>query len=300
MNYTNYLKKNKCVIFLFHGVLNKDNDKLLNCVKKHISRNKFLKIIRSLSAKGTSLNFDEYVYYSQIKKKFPKYSFLITFDDGFYNNFKIAAPILKKYNTKAIFYLTTNFIDKNYMSWTDRIDYAVKKSRRGEIKIGNKKLSFTNKLKSKINFVLEIRNIVKNDLSINSENFADKLQKNLINKTIKTSNLNIYKKMSWSNINKLLRNNLFSVGGHSHNHETLTKLSESQLNREIKLSLRCIRIKCNQNTVHYAYPDGLKSSFNSKVIKVLKKNKIISCPTALHGINSAGDNLFKLKRVFVK
>ena len=90
------------------------------------------------------------------------------------------------------------------------------------------------------------------------------------------------------------------MGGHSHNHETLTKLSESQLNREIKLSLRCIRIKCSQNTVHYAYPDGLKSSFNSKVIKVLKKNKIISCPTALHGINSAGDNLFKLKRVFVK
>src|SRR5690606_26782152 len=35
----------------------------------------------------------------------------ITFDDGYYDNFKTVLPILKKYNHKATFYISTNYIN---------------------------------------------------------------------------------------------------------------------------------------------------------------------------------------------
>lgn len=50
----------------------------------------------------------------------PKNPVLITFDDGYLDNYTVAYPILKKYGFKAAFFIVTGFLDdKNplYMSW---------------------------------------------------------------------------------------------------------------------------------------------------------------------------------------
>jgi peptidoglycan/xylan/chitin deacetylase (PgdA/CDA1 family) len=47
---------------------------------------------------------------------------VITFDDGFQDNFDIAYPILKQYNMPFIIFLTSDFIDnenETFMSWDD-------------------------------------------------------------------------------------------------------------------------------------------------------------------------------------
>jgi len=49
-----------------------------------------------------------------------KPTFVITFDDGYLNNYNVAYPILSKYNLKFTIFLTTGFIDKDnhtFMSW---------------------------------------------------------------------------------------------------------------------------------------------------------------------------------------
>ena len=49
--------------------------------------------------------------------KLPDKSVMITFDDGHESNYTIALPILKKYNFKATFFITTDFIDQvGYMT----------------------------------------------------------------------------------------------------------------------------------------------------------------------------------------
>ena len=51
--------------------------------------------------------------------KLPKNSILVTFDDGYEDNYKYAFPLLKKYNVKATIFLNTAYIgtDPGYMSW---------------------------------------------------------------------------------------------------------------------------------------------------------------------------------------
>jgi xylanase/chitin deacetilase len=50
-----------------------------------------------------------------------KDSILVTFDDGYKNNYTKAFPILKKYNIKATIFLNTKYIenDIDYMSWDE-------------------------------------------------------------------------------------------------------------------------------------------------------------------------------------
>lgn len=44
----------------------------------------------------------------------------ITFDDGYWGNATIAAPILERYGLRACFFVTTDFIGTNHMPWWDR------------------------------------------------------------------------------------------------------------------------------------------------------------------------------------
>ena len=48
-------------------------------------------------------------------------SILVTFDDGYKNNYTLAFPILKKYNMKATIFLNTKFIGKDefYLNWDE-------------------------------------------------------------------------------------------------------------------------------------------------------------------------------------
>ena len=105
LNIKKILKKNKQTIFLFHGVINKHENKIRNYNRKHISKDEFYKFVKQLKKLGKSISVDELIYSYKNKIKLPDYSFCITFDDGFYNNYKYAAPILKDLNIHSMFYV---------------------------------------------------------------------------------------------------------------------------------------------------------------------------------------------------
>lgn len=56
----------------------------------------------------------------QKKTKLPPKPVLITFDDGYDNNYSVAFPILKKYNFTATFFVITSYMNgKGMMSWPE-------------------------------------------------------------------------------------------------------------------------------------------------------------------------------------
>ena len=86
-----------------------------------ITPDTFEKMIKSLS--------DEHFHFLDLKelediiynnKPLPKKSVLITFDDGYKDNYTIAYPILKKYNAKASIFLIGAYIDRDgFLSRSD-------------------------------------------------------------------------------------------------------------------------------------------------------------------------------------
>ena len=115
------------LLFLVFILYNKTRKNFVLCLMYHS--------IDSEKNKGGIFvdEFEEHIKWIKDKKTFkmeelkgldytlPQNSILITFDDGYKNNYTLAFPILKKYNMKATIFLNTKFIEKDeaYLNWDE-------------------------------------------------------------------------------------------------------------------------------------------------------------------------------------
>ncbi|BBB91965.1 MAG TPA: polysaccharide deacetylase family protein [Methylomusa anaerophila] len=117
----------------YHGVEDNVNNPLALEIKD------FEDQMAYLHTKGyTAITPDQLLDYLSAGKKLPDKPVLITFDDGYANNYTNAYPILKKYGFTAVFFLITDVIghDPWYMNWDQ-----VKEMRQQGFQFGSHTLS---------------------------------------------------------------------------------------------------------------------------------------------------------------
>ena len=299
---TNYLSDNGLVILLFHGVIKNSKYKVRNYIRKHIQEDYFYQTLKSLKKYGKCLSMNEIIYHKIEKIPFQPNSFAITFDDGFENNYTVAAPILDELNLPATFYITTDFVQNNTMSWTDQIEFGLETIDNNCKKVvtpwNSQKINISN-IEEKIFFMKSLRSQVFEENFGDTEKIVDWFFDTIKMEKIINSDDQLDKKLSWSQLIKMSENNLFDIGGHTHTHRILSYLKPKEIDFEIKHCLKLLSEKANINTKHFAYPQGQANHYNFKVINNLKKSGIIICPTAINGVNSLDIDLIELKRNMV-
>jgi peptidoglycan/xylan/chitin deacetylase (PgdA/CDA1 family) len=298
-DFSTFLSDDAFAIFLFHGVIPQQRHHIRNYTVKHLARERFAAILRDLDDHGNAVSLPDIVQATVNGKKLPKRAFAITFDDGFENNYSVAAPVLDDFRVPAMFYVTTGFIESNGSSWIDLIEYSVEQAEKFQLSLTHAELCGTyNSREEKIELLNRIRQVVKNDASIDPYEFAAEVSRQ-IGVRMEEPDPDLDQKMSWTQVRKLAENCLFTIGGHSHTHRILEYLSQSELEDEISLSLEKLKTNLDAPIEHYSYPEGLAHCYSDRVIGALRGRGIVCAPSAEHGINRVGDNLFHLKRIMV-
>ena len=301
MNYTlNTSLENKLNILLYHGVTDIPNEGIINYQGKHIHVGEFISQMEFIKKKCSPLSIDEWVEIRRNNKKIPKYPTIISFDDGFKNNFTVAAPILDKLRIPSVFYITTGVIDTNKMFWVDIIEQCINYCEKDSIELFLDRKTYydlkSNKSKSKA--LISIKKFCKNSQS----DKKDEILNDLINQTDITPKKDLhdnYETLSWKDIRQMNNNKLFTIGGHTVSHNILSSINHQSLDYQILECINKLSKELQSKIIHFSYPEGQKNHYNKKVISRLKKYGIICCPTAIHGYNDFSDNLFNLKRVMV-
>src|SRR5579871_246676 len=85
--------------------------------------------VRFLKQRYSIVTLEEAVDLVAGKKPFRGVAILLTFDDGYLDNFQIAYPILRSYGVQGTFFLISSFVGSNELLWWDRIAYSVKHAR---------------------------------------------------------------------------------------------------------------------------------------------------------------------------
>ena len=91
------------LILLYHRVTSLERDPQLLAVKP----DNFYRQIKYLKKNYNILDIEEFAYFKKDNKGFTKNSLILTFDDGYADNYLEALPILEKFNCQAIFFVTT-------------------------------------------------------------------------------------------------------------------------------------------------------------------------------------------------
>ena len=193
---------------------------------------------------------------------------LISFDDGYKDNYEIALPILKKYNAATVFFITTNFIGSNNWLWHDKVRYLVVT---GKINANEAEHQLR-----KMNQGIPIEEAFKNRV----EAFFSEAPKRLM--------------MNWEEVKQLAENS-FLIGAHTANHKVLSSLDNYEQKNEIESSLNAIKQNLNTHPVHFAFPNGF---YNQATLDILKANKIEYAYTTKNGFNKDDDcSKMQLKRI---
>ena len=101
-------------ILMYHSISDKENSSL------HVSPESFQKQMAFLKRKRYSvISLDELVTGIREGKKFPSKTVVITFDDGYRDNYLDAFPVLSKYDFPATIFLVTGYVGKKneYLTW---------------------------------------------------------------------------------------------------------------------------------------------------------------------------------------
>lgn len=174
----------KLPIIMYHSIL-KDKSKSGDYTVTPDILEKDLQYIRS---KGyNTITMTDLINYVYNNEPLPEKPIIITFDDGYYNNFGYAIPILKKYNMRAVISIVGEYTDKyseldeenlnyGYMRWED-IEEAMEE---GIVEFQNHSYSFHSEskgrkgsMKKKNESLEEYKELLKKDLEKLQEEFEE-------------------------------------------------------------------------------------------------------------------------------
>ena len=229
-------------------------------------------------------NFEKYLFF--IKKNFRVVSLdevndiaeknilikeplaLITFDDGYSDNYHIAFPLLKASGLPATFFITTNLINSGLIPWWDEIAWHVRLLANKTIKLTPWHHALTiDKTPSRQNIRNILQQIKKNPSLIESQ--LDELRLLTSKKICHDETKNIF--MTWQQIAEMIKYNM-TIGAHSHTHKVFTCLSEAELNFELKESKRLIELNLSNIVNSLSYPVGNSTTYNKSMYGAISSN----------------------------
>jgi peptidoglycan/xylan/chitin deacetylase (PgdA/CDA1 family) len=104
-------------VVYFHSVGNKNNLWTKSFLTSTVENTE--RFFRYISGKYTSLTLKEYYNLRIRKSSGPRNPIVLTFDDGYLDNWLFAFPLLKKYSLKATIFISPEFVDKRNIVRSD-------------------------------------------------------------------------------------------------------------------------------------------------------------------------------------
>lgn len=244
------------------------------------------------------ITFTELAELTQKGLRPPKNAVIITFDDGFIDNYEVAYPILKEANVPATIFISTQYIGGEDTFWFDELAYAVKKVHDSDISFNFNDQEFSIPAvdqEEKHDCLISILNWIKRVPNADRLEFMKQLR-TIIPIEEKSSLLS--KPMSWDQIKELDANGI-EIASHACTHPILSQLSYEELAQEVSDSKKKIEEMLNKPCVAISYPVGEAHAYNQAVTDAVKEAGYIFGCTYESGhnkIHSLTDSPFLLRR----
>ncbi|MCW9014626.1 MAG: polysaccharide deacetylase family protein [Gammaproteobacteria bacterium] len=296
-----YKFNNKTIVLMYHRILPKElintsfsNDAII------VQPNTFSRQLEYLNRYFDVININQFNS-NLVNNNFNKNTqCLITFDDGWVDNYIYALPVIKKHDLPATIFLPADYIDTHELFWQEKLARAI-------FNLSNTKTEEARTLLSKLQLKSigvvkdnhEKRQIIINYVSkLKSESYTQVNQ--IYNKIISVDSLDnspndIDLYLNLQQIDDMKKHNI-SFGSHACSHKILTRLSKEEIRKELVESrdkLNTIN-KDTDTPLAIAYPNG---NSNLEVHNIAKDVGYVMGFGTNPGHVTVNDNQFDIKRI---
>ncbi|MFH2035011.1 MAG: polysaccharide deacetylase family protein [Candidatus Zixiibacteriota bacterium] len=301
-HYLGFIKRgdtNRFIILMYHRVSenyafeNKYTQSEINISQEHFDCQ-----MKRLARDYHVVSFDDLIEMLNNGGSVPPRMAVITFDDGWYDNYEVAFPILKKYNLPATIFLATDFIGTDQIMWFLKLGVLL-----------NGDNALITRFVSELNGLIEVeggapivlgsdpmvnRNIIlTSSKNIDFEKLISLVDEYYIKGETGFPDANGRQWMlDWDNI-KEMRQDGITFGSHGKSHRILKGLNIEQIEAETAESKLIIENKLGETINHFAYPNG---DYDENCITALKKTGYKSA-VAIYPQGKNEIKMFALNRV---
>lgn len=229
--------------------------------------------------------------------------FAVTFDDGYEDNFCVAAPILESLGISAAFYVVSDFVESDSLFWWEQLALVLRQAQRpraqptqelseilgphferDEIDVSTwplREAAFRR-------FSFACRNSSRENVPRIIGILADVLETPLVRSG------RHYPLMSWKQMDELSDRG-FEIGCHTRTHPNVTDLDDSELHDEITGALDLLQKNLRNPVTTFAYPYGYVDDAAACAVKGTGIELAFGGGTG--GVISAQSNPFRLPRI---
>ncbi len=228
--------------------------------------------------------------------KLPPKATVVTFDDGWEDNYLYAFPILRRHRIPATFFLTTGFIGADKVFWPEKVTFYLRKLRKENP--GSKETLESLSILPETDFPLLTTSdpdrwieYLKMVSAATRRTILEELARRV--PEMNASQLHANRLMSWDQAREMLESGM-EFGAHGHSHRLLTDLSPDEIEEEVRRSKITIEAHLNIPIDTFAYPNG---NYDDEIIGILRKEGYRAALTVDKGLTSRRLDPFLLKRL---
>jgi peptidoglycan/xylan/chitin deacetylase (PgdA/CDA1 family) len=230
----------------------------------------FTQQMEYIKAHYQPITFATLLQYLDRGDKPPRGAAIVTFDDGFADNYHNAFPVLRRLDMPATIFLSTGYIDSQETFWYEKLSYAVMTTRAnvvvtstlGSLTINNKAASRRELIAS---VVLKLK-LVPDDVRLASleDLYAQLLPGHKWPHDPRSG------PVTWDQVKEMSANNI-EFGSHSVTHPVLSRVTLDKLAFEVEHSKHRIESELQKPIQVIAYPVGGVEAFDDNVRAAVKK-----------------------------
>lgn len=289
--WVNHFRKHVKVL-LYHRVTRLDRDTLKLAVAPEI----FESHIKWLKSKFSIITVDDLAELLLNQKKIPTPSVLITFDDGYADNYLEALPVLQSQQAPATFFINTSKLGTSQEFWWDELDRLVFLSNQLPDKIT---LDSTNSVSTTDRNILF--NTLHDLLKYSTPENRSRIQQSLraqINDI--AGNRTTHRIMTSEELEQLAASPLVTIGAHTVNHISLAVQESVVQQYEMLENKKTLESIIRKPVDYFAYPYGTTKDFNDATVQLTKELGFKLSFVNYQGFATATTHPRKIPRILIR
>jgi len=249
------INKHKVLVLTYHGVYRRSQAPIP--LFTHLSDDLFRWQLQFLKDHYHILSMTEFVARLKAGADFPERSALITFDDGFRNNYDVAFPVLKELGVPATIFLTVDFIGKLKMLWFDKLFLLLKRYLLTGTSLGQIHHQLVEQKEvTNLHDLYEVATALYKTMSDAEKN--ERLDALTAESDLSEDPLAAqFMLMSWENVTEMFKSGLVDFGVHTATHRILRGLVAEEYSREIDVPRKTLSKRLGREVSTFSYPNGI-------------------------------------------